>query len=171
MATVQDNLLAWLKDAYAMEQQAIEILEKQPPMLNDYPDMQAKVRDHIEQTRSQAERLRTCLQRHGTDTSALKTGMAQLTGNVTAMMGSMSSDAVVKQAIADYAFENFEIANYRALISAAEEAGDMETRRVCEEILREEEAMASWIEDHLPVVTRQYLQRDADMQYRSARGG
>lgn len=169
MATVQENFIAWLRDAYAMEQQAVEILERQAPRLDDYPDMQAKIREHLELSKSQAERLRTCLQRLGTDISAIKTGLAQLTGNAAAMMNALSSDEVVKQTIADYAFENFEIANYRCLIGAAEAAGDRETRRVCEEILREEEAMASWIEDHLPVITRQFLQRD-DRQSRASLG-
>jgi ferritin-like metal-binding protein YciE len=54
-----------------------------------------------------------------------------------------------------------EIASYRILIATAEECGDAETRRVCEENLAEEEAMAKWLEDNLSDVTRAYLSRDA----------
>ncbi|HET8789674.1 MAG TPA: hypothetical protein VFM75_00550 [Modicisalibacter sp.] len=31
---------------------------------------------------------------------------------------------------------------------------------MCEEILREEEAMASWLSEHMPGTIHQYLQRD-----------
>jgi ferritin-like metal-binding protein YciE len=65
----------------------------------------------------------------------------------------------VKGAIASYTFEHLEIAAYRSLIGAAEELGDAETARVCSEILRQEEAMAGWLEQHLPELTRQYLRR------------
>ena len=42
MAVSRDNLTAWLRDAYAMENQAIEILEKQANRLEHYPELRAK---------------------------------------------------------------------------------------------------------------------------------
>jgi ferritin-like metal-binding protein YciE len=75
--------------------------------------------------------------------------------------GSMASDEVVKGAMASYTFEHFEISAYRALIAAAELAGDSETARVCAEICREEEAMAAELSGLLPEVTTTYLQRSA----------
>ena len=47
MAVSRDNLTAWLRDAYAMENQAIEILEKQANRLEHYPELRAKVRSAI----------------------------------------------------------------------------------------------------------------------------
>ena len=35
-----------------------------------------------------------------------------------------SEDEVVKEAVADYAFEHFEIASYKALVAAAHELGE-----------------------------------------------
>ena len=49
MAVSRDNLTAWLRDAYAMENQAIEILEKQANRLEHYPELRAKVRSHLDQ--------------------------------------------------------------------------------------------------------------------------
>jgi ferritin-like metal-binding protein YciE len=43
MAVSRENLTAWLRDAYAMENQAIEILEKQASRLEHYPELRAKV--------------------------------------------------------------------------------------------------------------------------------
>jgi ferritin-like metal-binding protein YciE len=53
-----------------------------------------------------------------------------------------------------------EIASYKVLIAAAEAAGDMQTARTCEQILKEEEAMARWMEEHLPTLTLDYLHRE-----------
>jgi ferritin-like metal-binding protein YciE len=39
--------------------------------------------------------------------------------------------------------------------------GDLDTKRVLQEILQQEEAMASWLEQHLPETTREFLRRDA----------
>ncbi len=59
--------------------------------------------------------------------------------------------------LADYASEHFEIACYRSLIAAAEEAGKPQVAEVCSEILEDEEAMADWIEEQIPEVTRLVL--------------
>jgi ferritin-like metal-binding protein YciE len=53
-----------------------------------------------------------------------------------------------------------EIASYKILIATAEQVGDQETKRVCEEILHEEEAMADWLEQNVPSLTKQYLRRE-----------
>ena len=161
MATPRDNLAAYLRDAYAMEHQAIEILEKQARRLEHYPELQAKAREHLEQTRRQADRVRECLRRLGTDTSAVKTALGKVTGTVQQLTGLFVSDEVLKSALADYAFEHYEAGAYRMLIAAAEEAGEPEVARVCEEILREEEAQADWLARHLPEAMRQFLRRDA----------
>jgi hypothetical protein len=78
-----------------------------------------------------------------------------------ALGGMTMSDEVVKGAIAGYVFENVEIATYTILIAAAEQAGDTETQRACEQIIQEERAMAEWLLVHLPSVTKQFLVRSA----------
>jgi ferritin-like metal-binding protein YciE len=67
---------------------------------------------------------------------------------------------VMKGSIACSAFEAMEIASYRILIETARQVRDEETARTCEQILHEEEAMASWLEQNLPTLTQQYLTRD-----------
>jgi ferritin-like metal-binding protein YciE len=44
-------------------------------------------------------------------------------------------------------------------MAAAEAAGDSETARICQQILPQEEAMAAFLAEQLPQVTRQFLQR------------
>ena len=161
MAVSRENLTAWLRDAYAMENQAIEILEKQVSRLEHYPELRAKVRSHLEESHRQAERVERCLHQLGTDTSGLKTALGKMVGTAQQLSGLFASDEVLKTSIADYAFEHYEIASYKTLIAAAGEAGEHEVARTLEENLREEEAMASWLAQHLPEVTRQYLHREA----------
>src|SRR5690606_41792030 len=95
----------------------------------------------------------------GTPVSPLEASAAASVGNLQAHGGAFMGDEVVKGAIGSYTFEHLEIAVYRSLLGAAEEIGDPETARVCREILRQEEAMAGWLEEHLPEITRRYLRR------------
>ncbi len=163
-ATTKEMLVDWLKDAHAMESQAVEILEKQGRRLEHYPQMKAKVQEHTKQSKQQAQQVEQCLKQLGSDTSALKEGMGKLSGNLAAFGNAAAGDEVMKNHIADYAFEHYEIASYRALVSAAEALGEEEVRRTCENILKQEEEMAAWLGEQLPQVTQQYLQREASPQ-------
>ena len=77
-------------------------------------------------------------------------------GTAQQLSGLFASDEVLKSGIADYAFEHDEIAAYKMSIAAAGEAGETEVQRRLEENLREEEAMAEWLGQDLPEVTREY---------------
>lgn len=65
----------------------------------------------------------------------------------------------MKGLLASYTFEHMEIASYTILIAAANSVGEAEIARVCEQNLREEEAMAEWLESNLPQVTQTFLTR------------
>ena len=160
--TPHENLMTWLRDAYAMErQQAIESTEKQVSRMQGYPELRAWVQDHLAVSERQAERLKECIHRQGGDVSTLKGLAAKLMGNVQAITGMLADDEVVKAAVADYAFKHYEIGCYRSLAVAAEAAGDAETCRVCEENLREEQQLADRIAELVPQLTRQYVSREA----------
>ena len=113
MAVSRENLTAWLRDAHAMENQAIEILEKQASRLEHYPELRAKVSSHLDESHRQAERVERCLHQLGTDTSGLKTALGKMVGTAQQLSGLFASDEVLKSGIADYAFEHYEIASYK----------------------------------------------------------
>lgn len=159
MTDPKDLLITWLRDAYAMETQAIEMLERQVDRIERYPDVLAKAKEHTEVSRRQADRVRECLKRLGSDTSSIKTGIGMLMGNAQSLSGLFAGDEIVKAGIFNYAFEHFEIANYRALITAAEAAAEPEVARTLRQSLDEELEMATWLEQHLPEVTRTYVAR------------
>ena len=158
--TTNDTLLAWLRDAHAMENHAQEMLERQADRLGDYPDFQARVREHIEETRGQRQRLESCLKALGADPSSLKSGLGSLMGNLQAMTNAIASDEVVKGAMQSYAFEHFEIASYQVLKAAAEELNHPQVVQVATDNLVEEERMQQWLLDHLPEITEKYLAKE-----------
>lgn len=101
------------------------------------------------------------MQRRGTSASGMKDLGAKFTAMMQGLSGTVMADEVVKGAMASYTFEHLEVSAYRCLVAAADQAGDAETARVCGEILQEELSMAAWLDDHLPQVTRTFLQRAA----------
>lgn len=68
----------------------------------------------------------------------------------------MFGDELIKNFLMDYATENFEIACYEALVTAADQVGEPEIAAVCREILQEEQQMADWIRNNLPSVVAEY---------------
>ncbi len=162
MATKEETLVEWLRDAYAMEKQAIDLIENQLKRLQNYPEFQARLREHLEETRQQADIVKQCLSRYGADVSTFKDMATRFMGNMQSMMTSMAQDEVVKYCIANYSFESFEIASYRCNIAAAEDVGDMQTKRDLETILAQEQRMQAWLEDHTPEITRAYLRAQTE---------
>lgn len=162
MASAEENLMDWLRDAHAMEQQAETMLTDTASRIKNYPEVKARIEKHIDETREQARLVKTCIDRRGGDTSALKDLAGKATATAQGLSGMFVSDEIVKAGMASYTFEHMEIASYRALIAAAEVVGDAQTKQTCERILAEEEAMASWLAEHLPSVTRRFLELDAN---------
>ncbi|HEV7371169.1 ferritin-like domain-containing protein [Arenibaculum sp.] len=165
----KEILVEWLRDAYALEMQAIDLLTAQVGRLQHYPEVQARLRRHADESRQQANLVRSCLVRHGSDVSVVKTGLAHFMAGAQAVMTSMTADEVVRDVVATFAFENLEIGTYRALLAAAQACGDDETRRVCEEILRQEEEMASWIGARITEVAGTYISRRDDFDFGAAK--
>ncbi len=154
----QDILIAWLNDAYSMENALIQVLENHAKDAKDHPQVQSKIQEHLEVTRHHADRVKGRIQALGGDTSTIKSGLANIFGTVQGMSSGAAKDELVKNGISDYAAEQFEVASYRALIAGAQAIGDQETVRVCQENLREDEEMARWLEQNLPLTVQEFMQ-------------
>ncbi|HSH80412.1 MAG TPA: DUF892 family protein, partial [Herpetosiphonaceae bacterium] len=72
-----------------------------------------------------------------------------------------AKDELIKNALADYSAEHFEIASYTSLISAAQSLGDLETAQICQQILQDELAQQSWLAQQIPLITQEMLQMQA----------
>jgi ferritin-like metal-binding protein YciE len=161
MADLQENLIDWLRDAHAMEQQAEQMLKAQAARIEHYPKVKARIEEHLQETLGQQKLLVGCIERLGGTPSGMKDVMGKVMAFGQAAGGALNSDEIIKGAIASYVFENLEIATYTALIAAARTVGDVETVRVCEQILPQEVAMAKWVLGNLPELTEEFLVRDA----------
>jgi len=160
----QELYLQGLRNAHALETQALEIMQRQVERLENYPELKAGLERHIKQTEEQQQRLDQILQAHGTSYSAVKETATGLMGNVTAMMHAATSDEILKNSFADYAFEHFEIAAYTSLITMAEAAGDQRHIPLLQQTLQEEEGFGRFCQGQVVPTTKKYMQLSASGQ-------
>ncbi len=157
----RDTYITGLVNAHALENQAVSILSRQVERLESYPEMSEQLRLHIDDSKVQAQRLEEILNSLGTSHSTLKDLVTSFTGNMAALAHAPMQDEVIKNTFANFAFEHFEIAAYRSLLTMAELAGDNSSPKLLEQSLNEEIRMAKWIEDNLAATTRKYVQLSA----------
>ncbi len=156
MAT-NKTLLTWLNDAYAMEEVLVEVLEKRVDQTKNHPDVQKRIKEHLEETKRHGDMVKESITRLDGSVSPVKSAVANISGFMQGMASGLPHDALVKNSIADYAAEHFEIASYHALMTAAEELGDKETANMCAEILEDEEAMAEWLMEQHPIAVKECI--------------
>jgi ferritin-like metal-binding protein YciE len=159
--TARQIYVTGLRNQHAIENQAIELLERQIGRLENYPEMSDRMRQHLEESKQQATRIEGLLADMNTSHSTLKDMVTSFMGNVAALGHAPASDEVVKNTFANYAFEHYEIAAYQGLLVVADAAGQQAAALVLQQSLREEQAMAQWIEDHLKPTMLRYIERYA----------
>ena len=147
-----------LKNAHALEKEALGIMNRQIDRLEQYPEMADRLRQHVGETEEQIKRLDAVLMDMGESASGFKDAVLAMGGNMAALRHAAAGDEVLKNTYANHAFENFEIASYRSLIVMAEAGSFTSARPLLEMTLREEEAMAAWVAESIPMVTRRFLQ-------------
>lgn len=159
-----ETLVDGLRNAHALEKQAITVMEAQLGLLSDYPEMHARVTAHIAETREQAHRLDAGLEACGASSSMIKDAFLSMMGLGQSSVQGFSDDAVLKATLANAMTEHLEVATYRSLITLADMAGKPELCPRLQETLREEEAMAAWYDDNIDAITRRYVERMASAQ-------
>ena len=148
-----------LRNQHAVENQAIELLERQVGRLENYPEMSQRMREHIEESREQARRIEELLSSLDTSHSSFKDTAMSIVGNLAALGHTGASDEVLKNTLANFAFEHYEIAAYRSLITLSDAVGHGTAQTALKQSLQEEERMAQWIADHITPTTKRYLER------------
>jgi ferritin-like metal-binding protein YciE len=161
MDTAREVYVTGLRNQHAIENQAIELLERQIGRLENYPEMANRMRQHLEESKQQAARIEDLLAGMNTSHSTLKDMVTSFMGNVAALGHASASDEVIKNTFANYAFEHYEIASYQSLLVVAELAGQQASTSVLQQSLKEEQSMARWIEDNLKPTMLRYVERYA----------
>lgn len=110
MQQSREWLIQWLRDAHAMEEQAETMLSGQESRLENYPELRSRIAMHVEETKQQAARLKTCLEGLDEGSSSLKDAGGKLMATAQAIGGSFAGDEVLKGSIAGYAFEHGRLA-------------------------------------------------------------
>lgn len=150
-------LVTWLKDAYAMEKGIAESLERQVELAKDHPTVQTGIQQHLDATNRHAETVKECLESLDESPSGVKSAMASIGGMVQGMAPGAAKDDLLKAAMQDYSAEHMEIASYRSLILSATELGHADIAQKCQTILEDEQAMALWLEESMPMLTREAI--------------
>jgi ferritin-like metal-binding protein YciE len=158
--TARDLFVVGLRNAHAMEHQSQELMERQSERLTDFPEVHAKVNQHLQETRTQLNRLEECLEHLGESPSVLKDTALSALGNVTASTHAMAGDEILKDIFADDAFEHYEVAAYKSLLVLCERADISVAESPLQASLREEENMATWIDESVKDVTLSYLAKE-----------
>jgi ferritin-like metal-binding protein YciE len=157
VATSNEVLVAGLRNAHAMENQALASIRPQLSRLENYPEVSEILDRHLHETEGQIQRIKDILQTLDESTSALKDTVMSFTGTMAAVTHSMAPDEILKNSMANFAFEHFEIAAYASLITKARLCGASAAIPLLEQNLMEEQRMADLIEQMLPSVTKRYI--------------
>lgn len=145
-----------LRNAHAMENQALAIMRPQAGRIESYPEVEQRLVQHIAETEDQIQRLERLLDAAGDDKSTLKDLTLSFAGTIAALGHTIAPDEIVKNAFANLAFENYEIAAYKSLIALATELDEAAAVSVLSKNLEEELAMARWLDNNIATVTLQY---------------
>lgn len=145
-----------LRNAHAMENQALSIMKPQLARIETYPEVAAQLDKHIRETEGQIRRLEDVLHQLGEDHSTLKDLALSFSGTMAAMGHSIAGDEILKNSFANFAFENFEIAAYKSLRTIAELGGFPSAISAIDANLAEEQAMASWLDANIRAVTMKF---------------
>lgn len=148
-ANAKENLIEYLSDAYLLEQEVnafrasrIQKISKDNPVVASY------LKDHLLERSGHIAKLQECLLRLGVNPPQQNNQDALPPATQTAIK--LVSDSVTGDAMVNSTFERFEIALYQKIVDLAEKAGEPETASVCGSILRQEEAVADWLDKTTP---------------------
>lgn len=157
---LRDKLITYLQDAYAMEHQIVQMLEGQVKDTQKYPQIQARIQQHLDETHTHEQRMADRLGAYNEKPSATKSIGSNLMGSLVGAAAGGRTDALAKAARDDYTTEHMEIAAYGALICVAQAFGDSATIQAAQANLRDEVRMAHWLEQHIAEAVVYSFQED-----------
>src|SRR3954466_6511506 len=114
--TKQEQFILWLGDAHAMEVGIVTTLEKHIADAKGLPKVRAALAKHLGETKRHATAMKKALTSLGGTHPAVREGISKAANLAAGLMTSAAADTIVKNAIADFATEHFEIACYSFLI-------------------------------------------------------
>jgi ferritin-like metal-binding protein YciE len=158
---IKSVFITGLKNAHGVEHQALGLIDRQLDHLEHYPQVADKLRLHRGETEEQILRLEEILEEFGEQRSLLKDMTLALSGNMAAIAHVFAPDEILKNTFANFAFENFEAAAYKSLITLADAGSFTLWTPLLQQSLGEEQRMAEWVDAHNAELTLAYVARRA----------
>jgi ferritin-like metal-binding protein YciE len=137
----------YIRDAHAIENQSLSLLERGPKIAGD-PELAQMFDNHLAETREQQRGLAGRLDERGTTPSRIQDTALRASGIGAGGFFGAQPDTAAKLAGFAFAFEHIEAASYELLGRMAERAGDPPTAELARSILAEERAMAARLRGH-----------------------
>jgi ferritin-like metal-binding protein YciE len=142
---LEKQLVKYLADAHAIENQALQLLEKGQRIAGD-SQLEHLYREHFAETQEQQRLVEQRLEAHDAEPSRIKDAAMRLGALNWGGFFAAHPDTPGKLAAFAYAFEHLEIASYELLNRVAQRAGDNATVQTAERICNEERVAAQKIE-------------------------
>jgi ferritin-like metal-binding protein YciE len=138
------DLVKYLRDAHALEAQAIQLLET-GPKIAELDALAEAFREHLEQTHEHQRLIAERLEAHDSGPSRFQAGAMRASAFNLGAFFMAQPDTPAKLAGFAYSFEALEVGAYELLTRVARRAGDEETAAVAQRILAEEQAAAEQV--------------------------
>lgn len=97
----RDIFVTGLKNAHAMENQALSIMKPQVKRIENYPEIAAQLEKHVSETEGQIQRLEEILTSLAEDHSSLKDIALSFTGSMAALGHTVAGDEILKNSFAN----------------------------------------------------------------------
>lgn len=138
---LKEELVKFLQDAHAMEQQSLQTLQAAVAVAGD-PQLESLYQGHVMETQHHLELLKERLETHDASRSLMKDLSGRLAATQVALGAVADSDTPAKVVAIAYGFEHFEIAMYELLRRVAQRAADQDAVEMADKILVNERQAA-----------------------------
>jgi ferritin-like metal-binding protein YciE len=166
---IRKDVIKYLRDAHALEAQAIQLLDAGPKLAGIEP-LSTYFREHLEESRRHQQLVDERLSALGSGPARFQAGLMRVGAlNMGGFFGAQP-DTPAKLAGFAYAFEALEVAAYQLLRRTALRAGDDETAAMAEQIAGDEQRMADRVASTWDVAAREAL-REQGVTTAAATGG
>jgi ferritin-like metal-binding protein YciE len=140
-AATTEEIVKYLRDAHALEAQAIQMLEAGPAIAG-FPQLATLFEEHLEESREHQRLVEERLAELDSGPSRFQSGAMRLGAMNLGAFFKVQPDSPLKIAGFAYAFEALECGAYELLRRTARRGGDEATAALAERILADEQAAA-----------------------------
>ena len=158
--TLQDQLIKYLTDAHAIEQQAIAQLQMAPRIAVD-DQLKALFTDHLRESEEHRRLVEARLQAHGASPSAIKGLAGKVTGQGFGLFAAAQPDTAGKLVVHAFSYEHMEEAAYELLRQLATLDGDGPTAEIARWIGQQEHGMGQRLEESFDRAVDASIDEDA----------